>query len=319
MRTGLKLLAAALCAGASVTALASDQNVPSMDSTQFLRTSEFGQASSTVERERPQAVNGSLYSVVAPIYLTSNFTSFLRLFNGGAGDATFTVTVVGSSTATAYGTASFTVPTAGTKQLWVQQDILPVANATNRTNNEPVSLYIQSAQALAGYQHVTLDFNARYFENASVCKHMLQNVLKDASSQVPLLSIHTSRLAAQGYPSQVELHNYANAAVTYRFFVRDAVTGSLLGQMDFAAQANASYTIPMSQIESTIGFNPSESQVHVNLIVTDPTGSPPQVLLSQTIVNNTLNVTLNMTTACAVNAPATGGDGGGLPGGGIAY
>jgi hypothetical protein len=135
-----------------------------------------------------------------------------------------------------------------------------------------------------------------------------------------LPSIHTSRLAAVGYASQIELHNFANAPITYRFYVRDESTGALINQMDFPTRANASYTIPWSQIQSQIGFNPTESQIRVNMIVTDPSGAPPQILLGQAIVNSTLNVSVNMTTACAVNRPASSsGDGGGLPGGGISY
>jgi hypothetical protein len=318
MRTGLKMLTALLCAGASITALAADNAAPVMDSEKFL-LSQFPQASNS-DRERAQAVNGSLYAVVAPLYATGDFLSFLRLFNGGSGEATFTITVVGSGTATAYGTATYTVPTAAAKQLSMS-DILVAANAVNRDSADgQFSFYIQSPQALAAYQHVTLNFNARYFENAAVCKYTIQEVVKEASSQMVLPSIHTSRLASAGYPSQIELHNFANAPVTYRFFIRDEASGTLVGQMDFPTRANASYTIPWSQIESTIGFNPTTDQIRANMIVTDPSGAPPQILLGQTIVNNTLGVSLNMTTACAVNKPVTtGGDGGGLPGGGITY
>jgi hypothetical protein len=318
MRTGLKMLTALLCAGASMTALAADNTAPVMDSDQFL-LSQMPEASSP-DRERPQAVNGTLYAVIAPLYVTPPFLSYIRLFNGGAGDASFTITVVGSGTANAYGTASYTVPTAATLQLSMSQ-ILVAANAVTRDNaDEQFSFYIQSPQALAGYQHVTLHETAKFFENASVCKYTIQDVVKEASNQMVLPSIHTSRLAAVGYASNVELHNYANAAVTYRFFVRDEASGTLLGQMDFPTRANASYTIPWSQIQSTIGFNPTESQIRANLIVTDPSGVPPAILLGQTIVNSTLGVSINMTTACAVNKPTTSsGDGGGLPGGGISY
>ena len=318
MRTGLKMLTAALCAGASVAALASDNAVPVMDSEKFF-LSQAPMAAGNPDRERAQAVNGSLYAVVAPLYVTPPFLSYLRLFNAGGTSATFTITVVGSGTATAYGTASYTVPTAATTQLTMSQ-ILVAANAVNRNAADTqFSFYIQSAAPLAAYQHVTLHETARFFENASVCKYTIQDVVREASSQMVLPSIHTSRLASAGYPSQIELHNYANAPITYRFFIRDEATGMLINQMDFPTRANASYTIPWSQIESQIGFNPTAEQIRANLIVTDPSGAPPQILLGQTIVNQTLGVSLNMTTACAVNKPASSGDSGGLPGGGISY
>lgn len=320
MRTGLKVLTALLGAGVSMAALASDKEIPVMDSERyFLSQAPMAAAGGNPERERAQAVNGALYAVIAPLYVTPPFLSYIRLFNGGGTTATFTITVVGSGTSTAYGTASYDVPTAAATQLTMSR-ILQDANAVNRNAaDEQFSFYIQSAAPLAGYQHVTLHETARFFENASVCKYTLQDVMREASNQMPLPSVHTSRLAAVGYESRIELHNYSNAATTYRFYVRDEATGTLLGQMDFQTRANASYTIPWSQIQSQIGFNPTESQIRANLIVTEPSGAPPQILLGQTIINSTLGVSINMTTACAVNKPASSGDGGGLPGGGISY
>jgi hypothetical protein len=91
--------------------------------------------------------------------------------------------------------------------------------------------------------------------------------------------------------------------------------------LDFPTRANASYTIPWSQIESQIGFTPSDSQLRANLVVTDAAGAPPQVLLGQIVVNTALSVSINMTTTCAVNKPPDNDDNGGLPvgGGGIRY
>lgn len=321
MRNGLRMLTVALCAGVSMPALAGDNVVPVFDSEKYF-LSQFpaaAPAAGGVDRERPQAVNGSLYAVVAPLYVTPPFLSYLRLFNGGASAATFTITVVGSGTSVAYGTATYTVATAATRQLSMAT-ILVDANAVTRdAADEQFSFYIQSPQPLAGYQHVTLHESAKFFENASVCKYNLQDVVREASSQMVLPSIHTTRLSTAGYPSQIELHNFANAPVTYRFYIRDEASGSLVGQMDFLTRANASYTIPWSDIESTIGFAPTADQIRANLIVTDPSGAPPAILLGQTIVNTTLGVSINMTNACAVNKGVTTGDDGGLPGGGISY
>lgn len=323
MRYGLKMIAGALLAGASTAALAGDDAVPSLDSDQFL----IGQAPASVmegvDRERPQAVNGSLYAVVAPLYLGLNNDpiSYLRLFNGGGSTATFTVKVVGSPTGRDYGTATFEIPTAATRQLALFE-VLQGAGASIEAPDTNFSFYIQSAEPLAGYQHVTHKPSVSYFENAAVCKATIQDVILAASSQMVLPSIHTSRLAAAGYPSSIELHNFANAAITYRFFVRDEITGRLIGQTDFSAQANSSYTIPWSQIESAVGWSPASNEIRANLIVTDPSGAPPAILLGQTIINNTLGVTLNMTTMCAVNKPTSsggGGDGGIGGGGGITY
>lgn len=275
------------------------------------------------ERERSQAVNGALYAVIAPLYVAPPFLSYIRLVNAGDTTAAFTITVVGSGSATAYGTATYLVPTAATMQLSMAQ-ILTAAGAVARNDVDgQFSFYIQSAAPLAGYQHVTLNEAARYFDNASVCRYTLQEAQREATSQVMLPSIHTSRLAAAGYPAQIELHNFANAPITYRFYVRDEATGALLnpGGMDFPTRPNASYVIPWSYIENRIGFSPSESQIRANLVVVDPAGAPPQILLSQTILNTAASASVNMTSTCAVNKPPAGGDFGGLPvgGGGIRY
>jgi hypothetical protein len=323
MRTGLKMLTAALLAGAATAALAGDQAVPKMDSEKF----RIGQAPTSVTEgatERPQAVNGSLYAVVAPLYLGLNGDpiSYLRLFNGGASAATFTVKIVGSPTGKDYGTATFSIPTAATRQYALFQVLEAAGNVAITAPDTNFSLYIQSAEPLAGYQHVTHKPSVSYFENASVCKATIQDVVLSASNQMVLPSVHSTRLSDAGYPSSVELHNYANAAITYRFYVREETSGALVGQTDFATQANSSYTIPWSQIQSAAGWNPAADQLRANLIVTDPSGAPPAILLGHTIINNTLGVTLNMTTACAVNKPTTsggGGDGGVGGGGGITY
>jgi len=273
--------------------------------------------------ERGQAVNGVLYAVIAPLHVTPPFLSYIRLVNAGEATATFWITVVGSGTATAYGPAVFEVPTAATLQLSLSQ-ILAAANAGTRDAADvQFSFYIQSEAPLAGYQHVTLNETVHYFGNASVCKYTLQEAQRDLASQVMLPSIHTSRLAALGYPSKIELHNFANAPITYRFFVRDEATGALLnpGGLDFPAAANASYTIPWTDIETQIGFTPTETQLRVNLVVVDAAGAPPQILLSQTIQNDVVTAPINMTTTCAVNKPLDPTESGGLPvgGGGIRY
>lgn len=272
------------------------------------------------ERERA-AIDGRTYAVIAPLYVDPPFLSYVRLVNAGDTTAAFTVTVVGGRTAADYGTAIYRVPTAATLQLSMSQ-ILVEANAVARNAaDRQFSFYIRSAAPLGGYQHITLNEAERYFGNASVCRYTLQDAQKELN-QVMLSSVHTSRLAAAGYPSQIELHNFANAPVLYRLYVRDEATGALLnpGGLDFPTRANASYVIPWSQIENQIGFSPTETQLRVNLVVADPSGAPPQILLSQTIINNAVSLAINMTSTCAINQPPVDNNGG-LPvgGGGIRY
>lgn len=278
------------------------QAIPTLEIDQFI----VGMKSTTLrDRERAAALDGAEYAVVAPVYLGAGggMISYLRLFNGGASAATFTVKVVGSPTGRDYGTATFEIPAAATRQYSLSQ-VLQAASATVTDPDTNFSFYIQSSEPLAGYQHVTHSPTVSYFENAAVCKETIQQTVDVASKQMVLPSIHTSQLAAAGYPSSIELHNYANTTTTYRLSVRDEFSGVAVGQMDVTAQANASYTIPWSQIENEIGWTPTVNQIRANLIVTDPSGASPAILLGQTIFNNALQVNLNMTTMCAVNARA---------------
>lgn len=262
------------------------------------------------DRERPQAVNGALYAVVAPLYIgTGGFYSYLRLFNGGASTATFSVTVVGSPTGTSYGTATFQVPPRASIQYSMSQ-VLVGANATIRAPDTNFSFYLQSTEPLAGYQHVTHSPDATFFQNASVCKWTIQDAVNAVAPSAILTHIHTSQLASQGYPSAIELHNLASTAVTYRMTIIESSSGNVVGEINFPTRANASYTIPWSDIEGQINWNPTSSQIYANMVVSDVSGAAPAVLLGQTVINDRLQATLNVTTMCAINAPPTlGGDG----------
>ncbi|MGE3334869.1 MAG: hypothetical protein AB7I36_14580 [Rhodospirillaceae bacterium] len=295
------LMAIALIASApSVRAQALEAAVPKLAIDEFL----IGQrAAETPEHEKAASVDGSNYAVVAPLYLGAGggMISYLRLFNGGSATASFSVKVVGSPTGRDYGTATFQVPPSATRQYALFQ-VLQGAGATVTEPDTNYSFYIQSDEPLAGYQHVTHSPSVSYFENASICRATIQDVVRDATKQMMLSSVHTSRLASAGYPSSIELHNFANTVKTYRIAVKDETAGTDVGQMDVTAQANASYTIPWSQIESSIDWAPTSEQIRANVFVTDSSGASPAILLGQTINNDTLRVTLNMTTMCAVNA-----------------
>jgi hypothetical protein len=282
-----------------------DKGRSSLDTAPFQTGRAPAAIAGAPDRERPQAVNGALYAVVAPLYIgTGGFYSYLRLFNGGASTATFTVNVVGSPTGTNYGAATFQIPPRASIQYSMSQ-VLVAANATIRAPDTNFSFYLQSTEPLAGYQHVTHSPDATFFQNASVCKWTIQDAVSAVAPSVILTHVHTSQLAAQGYPSAIELHNFANAATTYRFTIIESTSGNIVGEINFPTRANASYTIPWSDIEAQINWNPTSSQIYANIVVSDVSGAAPAVLLGQTVINDRLGATLNVTTMCAVNAPPT--------------
>jgi hypothetical protein len=266
--------------------------------------------------EKPAALNGTLYAVIAPAYHNPSSTeSYIRLFNGGSTTSTFSVTVVGSPSGQNYGTANIQVPRSASPQYSLTQ-IRTLANAGGlRPGDDRFSLYIQNPEPTAGYQHVIYNAQTTFFENASVCANLLNQAIAAAGFNTAVLTnVHTSRLAS--YPSEVTLHNYWNAPVTYRVTVIDNNTGAVLGTpVNIQTAANASYAMPMSFFEAQAGVTPNASQSHVNLFVTDPTGGPAYNVLGQGIVNQASNAQINMSTVCAVNAALNSG--GGIGGGGL--
>jgi hypothetical protein len=113
------------------------------------------------------------------------------------------------------------------------------------------------------------------------------------------------------WPATVVMHNFWNAAVTYRLTVVDSNSGATLGTMTQNIAANATVNLSMQSIQSTIGLN-NPSQNHVNIFFTDPTGAVPYISASHVETNSSLtNATFNLTTACAVNAPVNSNTGGG--------
>ncbi len=323
MRSSLHLIAA-LLASVAMPALAAD-NIPTLDISPFLAgqaPNGFGAtppaAAAPVEKqaaaaiEKPKALNGTLYAVVAPTY-SGNTTSYIRLFNGATATSTFSISVVGSPSGINYGTASITVPSNASPQYSIGE-IVTAARAGSLTGGDTsYALYIQNADSTAGYQHVTYNSSNSFFENNSICANLLSPTVVSINNAQVLTNVHTSRLSA--FPSTITLSNYWNAPVTYRLTVRDALTGGLIGQMNVTAQANATYSIPESQLESTIPFTPTANQSHVNVFIVDISGSPPNALSGVSITNNVLAAQINMSTACAVNAMSTNvGGGGGFSG-----
>lgn len=251
--------------------------------------------------EKQSAINGTLYAVVAPTYNNPNATlSYIRLFNGAAGPSNFSITIVGSPTGRNYGTASIQVGRSASPQYSLTQ-ILQNGNAGALTGGDTsYSLYIQNPDAMSGYQHVTYNAVSKFFENASVCTSLLNQAVAANSSSAVLINVHTSRIAE--YPSQVEIHNFWNVAVTYRVTLLDSDTGTVRGTVNVLTAPNASYSIPMASLESQSGWSPTASQFHANLVVTDPSGGPPYNMLGQSIINQQLAASINMSTTCAVNS-----------------
>ncbi|MSO72608.1 MAG: hypothetical protein EXQ84_03225 [Rhodospirillaceae bacterium] len=271
--------------------------------------------------EKPQAVNGALYAVIAPTYNgTGGTNSYIRLFNGGAATATFSVTVQGSPSGNTYGTRGtlIQVPTRAAPQ-YILSSILSLAGAGALTGGDvSYSLYLQSVEPTAGYQHVIFNGVNRFFENVSSCTYLLNQTIRSVVNSVVLTNVHTQVIAA--YPSQIEIHNYLNATTTYTATVIEAGTGTIKGQFNIPIAANASYAMPFSFFASSVGWTPVGAEQHANIVLTNPNGALPAIVMGQSIVSQDFQGALiSMSTACAVNAPVVAATGGGDAGGGITY
>ena len=265
-----------------------------------------------------KALNGTLYAVIAPVFDGSNVTqSFFRFVNGSSATSTFSVTVVGSPSGDTYGTGMIDVPMRGSPQFSLG-GIRDLTGAPALQNGDTAyALYIQNADQGSGYQHVIFNNANSFFENASICNTNFDEVLKNISNSKVLTNVHTSLLAA--WPSQVEIHNFWNASVTYLVSVIEAVSGDVMGQVNVQMDANSSYSMPFTFFEDSVGWEPASGELHANLVVSDPTGASPNIVLGHFILNNAFNASLNMSMACAVNEVEDDPLGGGFGGGGFSY
>jgi hypothetical protein len=250
--------------------------------------------------ESPSALNGVLYAVISNTYAGAGGSlSYIRLFNAAATKNKFNITVVGSPSGRTYGTTDIEVNPLASPQYSLTQ-ILTLAGVGGLNDGDTnYSLYLQNPEHLTGYQHIVFNSNTRFFENISACSSLLSQHQIPESLSLGLPNVHTSRLA--DYPSQVLIHNYWDLPIIYRVSVIDAVTGGVIGTVDIATAANASYTFPFSFFEERLGWVPTASQFHANLIFKQVGDGFPPVNVGQSIRNQALGADINMGLVCSVN------------------
>lgn len=197
---------------------------------------QTGQAAAT---EDASTLNGTLYAVIAPTFDGSNVTtSFFRFVNGGAASSQFSVSVVGSPSGDSYGTALIDVPTRASPQ-YSLSGLRTLAGAPGLENGDTsFALYMQNTDPASGYQHVIFNNDNSFFENASICGTTFEDALSAVANSKVLINVHTSLLAP--WPSQIEIHNFWNAPVTYTVTIVEAVTGTVMGQVNVDTEANSS-------------------------------------------------------------------------------
>ena len=244
------------------------------------------------------------YTVVAPVFIRGNTTSYLRFFNGQTTPVTTNITVVGAQSGTILGTANVTVPVYATPQYPIQQ-ILSAANVPNPPlpPDEGVVLYLSDPRNLGnnGFQHVIYNDLNGFFENASMCTY-LNNERYEGVNQI-LINVHTSALPL--YPVTIYLHNYYETAVTYQVRITDVRDGKQIGQLQLQnIPGNSSYEIPFAFFEQALGWTPRSNQEAVNLFFNTTTPGF-YATVGQMVVNTRLSTYVNMTHFCAINHLST--------------
>lgn len=273
--------------------------------------------------EKPESVNGELYTVIAPIYLgggpDGGNVSYIRFYNRETHATTFTVSIVGYKTdslvdsrSTVLGTAIITVPKNAAPQYSVGQivdaaGIGAVACPTTCPSNvyQGVALYIRSPDEDVGYQHIMYSVLSGFFENMTICA---DESLSDGTGNRYMSSavaLHTSVIGAMGYPASVAVHNYSSSNGTYTFFINDADTGNTVGRVDTTLLANTTYVLPMAWIEQQAHWTPLSSQVRANILGFKLINNGTDVMLTDLVMggliyNQRLLAYINVSSVCRV-------------------
>jgi hypothetical protein len=250
------------------------------------------------ELEHRQAVDGNLFTIIAPTYNTGGNLSFIRFFNTNPDAAsTFSITVVGSPSGQSYGTTTVAAPANASIQLDLNA-ILSRANAGPLTGGDTnYSIYMRNPDTFSAWQHVIFNNGNRFFENVTICQ-FFSGALH--TRVIPIVgNMHTSRIG--GYPSEITVHNYTNAARAYVANVFDSTTGAALGNVPINVGANTTFRLTTAAIEQQLNFAPNTSQFHMNVKLGDASSpSDLTAVIGHNVINQEFNAALNMTAWCRV-------------------
>jgi hypothetical protein len=198
----------AIIGGVSAIALTTAALALNFTIPRFLGSQSTANAAGAVEK--PSAINGSNYAVVpgAVDRLAGGFlNSYFRLFNGGAAQANFSVTVVNATGATVGAATTIAIPPMAARQFKMEAILDLVAPGTAAGGTYAV--YISTPETMAGYQHVMFNDITSLYENASACRNLLTQMTLPYSNSLVLIDVHTSIIEAFGFPMQIQVHNYA--------------------------------------------------------------------------------------------------------------
>ena len=258
--------------------------------------------------EKAEALTGSNYAVIAPAYdAVGSTNSFIRLFNGGPTQTTFNIAIVNAATGVQVATAAVPVLSLAAPEYQLSTIFSTYANYHPAAGGT-YALYITAQELLAGYQHIIFADGAGLFENASVCKTYLQDVMSPMTNSIVVTGLNTSSPYVAAYPSQLQIHNFAASTKNFNATVLDANYGLAQGnKVPITIGPNTSVILPfISKLQQVAGWTPSSIDVFANVIITDNNADVPQALVGSIIDTSAKaggGANSNMSTICAVNAP----------------
>ena len=256
-----------------------------------------------VEIEKPAAISGSGDMVISPIYRGAGGTSsYIRLANPTSTAATYTIRLVGTPSGNLYGTATYSVPAFASPQYSFSEIQTKAGVVGLQGSDTEYSLYLKSTNAQSGYQHVIYNSVNTFFENLSICTW--NSATNYSALNKTLVNVHTS-LFANNYPASVSINNFDSNTGFYTVTIYDAATGVSKGTYSFSVSPNSNYQISMSYFEGKIGWVPSATQFHANLVFEAINGTTYSLVVGQGIINNGLGAAINMSQICGVNSGAT--------------
>jgi hypothetical protein len=289
----LLIVAAILWAGG---ALAEDG--PVMLPAQFL-IGAMPKASAAAGLEQAQSIDGSTYTVVAPIFTGSDGNlSYLRFSNRSTATVVTPITIVGWPSGNSYGTVNVQVPAHASPQYSISE-ILSANNINGlQSGDQGFSLYLQGGNPSAGFSHILYDSNNGFFENLSMCIWKANTDYSGLNSWV--FNVHTTQLA--NYPATVFIHNFSSSAATFLVDIYEARYGGYKGTISLQANANSTYGIPFSWFETQASWTPGSTEQHANLNFRVSAASQPlSAVVGQAIFNQQFNSYVNMSEMCAIN------------------
>ncbi len=110
------------------------------------------------------------------------------------------------------------------------------------------------------------------------------------------INVHSS-LFKDNYPSYIVLHSLETQVSNIEADVYDATTGSRIGGVIFRnVPGNASGIITVEDVEETLGYTPTPTQLHYNIVLRGNSAAYIQHQLD----NEKAGFTTNMTPTCAM-------------------